>query len=171
MMAERDGRAMPGQDPEADVPELNDPSHAPGDVAPVPDASPRSYRDWRGGVAVAALLALLAGAWLIASPFVLDYVGADSELNPMIVGAIVAFLALLRLGAWHAEWLAVLIALSGAWLFASGFWLAESPAASWNAWLLGIAVVVLALLGIDATEEGRMEGSPAAGEPLSLGER
>jgi hypothetical protein len=170
-MAERDDRPTPGQDPEADVPELNDPSHAPGDVAPMADSSPRSHRDWRGGVAAAGMLTLVAGAWLIASPFVLDYAAGDSELNPMLVGAVVAFLALLRIGAWHAEWLAALIVLAGVWLFASGFWLAESPAASWNAWLLGIAVVVLALMGIDATEEGRMEGSPAAGEPLRLGER
>jgi hypothetical protein len=171
MVAEKVDKPTPGQDPEADVPELNDPSHAPGDVAPLVDPSPRFHRNWRGGVAVAGLLAMIAGAWLIASPFVLDYVAGDSELNPMIVGAVVAFLALLRMGAWHAEWLAVLIALGGAWLFASGFWLAESPAASWNAWLLGMAVVMLALLGIDATEEGRMEDSPAAGKPLSLGER
>jgi hypothetical protein len=170
-MAEADRSPPPGQDPEADVPELNDPSHAPGDVAPMADPSPRFQRDWRAGVTVAALLALVAGAWLIASPFILDYAAGDSELNPMIVGVIVAFLALLRMGAWHAEWLAVLIALAGAWLVASGFWLAESPAASWNAWLLGVAVVLLALLGVDATEEGRMEGSPAAGEPLRLGER
>ena len=170
-MAARDDKPKTGQDPEADVPELNDPSHAPGDVVPAADSSPRFQRDWRGSVAVAGILALLAGAWLIASPFVLEYAAGDSELNPMIVGAVVAFLALLRMGAWHAEWLAVLIALAGGWLFASGFLLAESPTASWNAWLLGIAVVVLALLGIDATEEGRMEGSPAAGQSLHLGKR
>jgi peptidoglycan/LPS O-acetylase OafA/YrhL len=167
-MAETDTEPTPGQDPEADVPALNDPALAPGDVAPPIDPSPRFYRDWRGGVAAAGLLTLLAGAWLIASPFALDYVAGDSRLNPMIAGALVAFLALVRTGVWRAEWLSLLNVLIGAWLFASGFWLAQSPAATWNAWLLGLAVVVLALLSIDATEEGRMEGAPAAGEPLSL---
>jgi hypothetical protein len=168
MMAEADTRSTPGQDPEADVSELNPSELAPGDVAPAVDPSPRFYRDWRGGVAAAGMLTLLVGAWLIVSPFVLNYTAGDSRLNPMIVGAVVAFLSLARLGAWRAEWLSAINVALGAWLFASGFWLAESPAATWNAWLFGVAVVVLALLSIDATEEGRMEGSPAAGKPLSL---
>lgn len=129
------------------------------------DPSPQFYRDWRTGVTVAGLLTLVAGAWLIASPFVLDFVAGDSRLNPIIAGAIIAFVALLRIGAWRAEWLSMVNVAVGVWLFGSGFWLATSPSASWNSWLLGLAVVVLALLSIDATEEGRMEGSPAAGEP------
>lgn len=107
---------------------------------------------------------MVAGGWLIASPWVLDYVAGDSRLNPIIAGAIVAFVALIRTGAWRAEWLSMINVAVGIWLFASGFWLATSPSATWNSWLLGVAVAVLALLGIDATEEGRMEGSPAAGE-------
>jgi len=71
--------------------------------------------------------------------------------------------ALLRMVTWRAEWLGLINVLVGVFLFAGGFWFAESPAASWNAWFLGVAVTVLALLGIDATEEGRMEGSAAAG--------
>lgn len=167
-MAGDESRPTPGQDPEADVPTLNPTALAPGDVAPPVDPSPRFYRDWRTGVTVAGLLSLMAGAWLIASPFVLDYVAGDSHLNPIIAGAIVAFIALIRVGAWGAEWLSMINVAVGVWLFGSGFWLATSPSATWNAWLLGLAVIVLALLSIDATEEGRMEGSPAAGETLSL---
>jgi hypothetical protein len=163
-----ESKQTPGQDPEAAVPALNPPALAPGDVAPHVDPSPRFYRDWRGGVAVAGFLNLLAGAWLIASPFVLDYVGGDSRLNPIICGAIIAFVALVRMGVWRAEWLSVINIAVGAWLFGSGFWLATSPSATWNSWLLGVAVIVLSLLSIDATEEGRMEDSPAAGESLSL---
>ena len=167
-MAEKDTKPTPGQDPEADTPELNPPTLAPGDVAPAVDPSPRFYRDWRGGVEVASILSLAAGAWLIASPFVLDYVAGDSRLNPIIAGAVIASLAQIRLGAWRAEWLSLINVAVGVWLSGSGFWLADSPSATWNSWLLGVAVVVLALLSIDATEEGRMEGSPAAGKPLSL---
>jgi len=167
-MATDESRQTPGQDPEAEVPALNPPALAPGDVAPHVDPSPRLYGDWRTGVTVAGFLNLLAGAWLIVSPFVLDYVAADSRLNPIICGAIVAFVALLRMGAWRAEWLSVITVVVGIWMFGSGFWLATSPSASWNSWLLGVAVVVLSLLSIDATEEGRMEDSPAAGKSLSL---
>jgi hypothetical protein len=167
-MAEQDTKPTPGQDPEADVPALSPTSLAPGDVAPRVDPSPRFYRDWRSGVTAAALLNLVAGAWLVASPFVLDYAAGDSRVNPIICGLVVALVALIRLGAWRAEWLSLVNVAVGVWLFGSGFWLAVSPAASWSSWLLGLAVVVLALLGIDATEEGRMEGSPAAGQAPSL---
>jgi SPW repeat len=167
-MASENDKPTPGQDPEADVPALNAPALAPGDVAPPADANPRFYRDWRTGVTVAAFLNLLAGVWLVASPFVLDYVAGDSRINPIICGAIVAFIALVRMGAWRAEWLSLINVAVGIWLFGSGFWLATSPSATWNSWLLGVAVIVLALLSIDATEEGRMEGSPAAGQSLSL---
>ena len=130
--------------------------------------SPRFYRDWRAGVTLAGLLNLLAGAWLIASPWVLDYGAGDSALNPIIAGAIVAFIALLRVGVWRAEWLSMINVAVGVWLFGSGFWLASSPSATWSSWLLGLAVIVLALLSIDATEEGRMEKSPAAGESMHI---
>jgi len=168
VMAEADAKPTPGQNPDADVPEVSAPELAPGDVAPVVDPSPRFYRDWRGGVTASGVLSVLAGAWLIVSPFVLGYSAADSRLNPMIVGVLVAFLGSMRMGAWRAEWLSWIGVALGAWLFASGFWLAESPAAAWNAWVFGLAVVLLALLSIDATEEGRMEGAEAAGEPGGL---
>ncbi len=166
MTAESDTKLTPGQDPEADVPELHAEALAPGDVAQRVDPSPRFHRDWRGNVAAAALLNLLAGAWLIASPFVLGY-GVEARVNAIVCGGLVAVLALLRTGAWRAEWLSLLNVGLGIWLFGSGFWLAESPAATWNSWLLGIAIVVLALLGIDATEEGRMQGSGASRGRLS----
>jgi hypothetical protein len=83
---------------------------------------------------------------------------AEKETKPTPV------LALVRMVTWRAEWLSMINVLIGVGLFACGSWFAESPSASWNAWLLGVAVIVLALVSIDATEEGRMEGSPAAGE-------
>ena len=73
-MAREDTQPTTGQDPDADVPELNPTALAPGDVAPLVDPSPRFYRDWRTGVTVAGILSLSAGAWLIASPWALDYV-------------------------------------------------------------------------------------------------
>jgi SPW repeat len=162
---ETETEPTPGQDPEADVPELTGPELAPGDVAPVVDPSPRFYRDARGGATAAGLLNLLVGLWLIASPFVLGYVAGDSRLDPMIVGVLVAFLALMRIGAWRVSWLSWLNVAAGAWLFASGFWLAESSAASWNAWIFGLAVIVLALVSIDASEEARMRRAGGRGPP------
>ena len=162
---ETESETTPGQDPKADVPALNAPDLAPGDARPEAQSTARGYRDWRGSLTAASLLNLAVAAWLLASPFILDYSSGDSRLNPVIVGALVGALALLRLGTWRAEWPSAINIALGAWLFASGFWLAESPAASWNAWLFGIVVIVLALFSIDATEEGRTRGAPGAGEP------
>src|SRR3954452_12732081 len=117
MAREEDTKPTPGQDPEADVPELNPATLAPGDVAPLVDPSPRFYRDWRTGVTMAGLLGLLAGAWLIASPWALDYVAGDSRINPIVAGAIVAFVALVRVGFWRAEWLSMINVAVGVWLF------------------------------------------------------
>ena len=167
-MTATDTGPTPGQDPEANVPELTAPELAPGDVAPVVDPSPRFYRDARGGATAAGLLNLFVGLWLIASPFVLGYVAGDSRLNPMIVGALVAFLALTRIGAWRVSWLSWVNVAAGAWLFASGFWLAESSVASWNAWIFGLAVIVLALVSIDASEEGRMRRTVGGRQPARL---
>ena len=167
-MARQDRRRTAGQDPAADVPQLNPTSLAPADVAPQVDASPRRYRDWRGAATAAALLNVAVAAWLIASPFVLPYVPGDSRLNPIVVGAVVGFVALVRSGAHRAEWLSAINFVAGAWLAISGFWLAASPGASWNSWLTGLAVIMLALLGIDASEEGRRARAPAAREEPSL---
>jgi hypothetical protein len=39
----------------------------------------------------------------------------------------------------------------GVWLFISGFWLADSAAASWNVWILGVIVFILAMSGLSAS--------------------
>jgi SPW repeat len=98
-----------------------------------------------GDAAAAATLNVLAGIWLIISPFVLGYTGADATWNPIVFGAIICALALARLagGARAAEISVVNMAI-GVWLFISAFWLATSSQASWNVGILGVVVFVLA---------------------------
>jgi hypothetical protein len=43
-------------------------------------------------------LNVIAGIWLIISPFVLGYGSGDAYWNPIVFGAIVAVVALARLG-------------------------------------------------------------------------
>jgi hypothetical protein len=98
----------------------------------------------RDDAVAAAGLNVIAGIWLIISPFVLGYTAADATWNPIVFGAIVAFLALARIvaGAEAAglSWLNMAI---GVWLFISAFWLADSSQASWNVGVLGVVVFVL----------------------------
>jgi len=115
------------------------PDEAPlGGTAPAPIGHP-------GDVMAAAGLNVLAGVWLIISPFVLGYTGADATWNPIVFGAIVGVLALARLtGAYEAAWLSWLNMAIGVWLFISAFWLASSSQASWNVGVMGVVVFVLA---------------------------
>jgi hypothetical protein len=99
---------------------------------------------------------VIAGIWLIISPFVLGYGGGDAYWNPIVFGAIVAVVALARLGgAYRATWLAWLNMAIGVWLFISGFWLASTPRASWNEWILGVIVFVLGAWSAAAGEDAR----------------
>ena len=43
----------------------------------------------------------------------------------------------------------------GVWLFISGFWLASTPRASWNEWILGVIVFVLGAWSAAAGEDAR----------------
>jgi len=98
-----------------------------------------------GEAAAAAALNVLAGIWLIISPFVLGYTGADATWNPIVFGAIVCVLAFARLaGGARATGISLVNMAIGVWLFVSAFWLASSSQASWNVGILGVVVFLLA---------------------------
>jgi hypothetical protein len=112
---------------------------------------PFSARDWRTAVAGADLLTVLSGIWLIISPFVLGYSGADAVWNPIVFGAIAGSLALLRLAggelAASLAGLPLVNAAIGVWLFISAFWLADSAQASWNVGVMGVVLFILGVWG------------------------
>src|SRR4051794_13253041 len=60
---------------------------------------PVATRDphWRDEVIGAAGLNVIAGIWLILSPWILGYTGPDATWNPIVCGAIILVLALARL--------------------------------------------------------------------------
>jgi len=115
----------------------------------------------REEIAGASGLNVLAGIWLIISPFVLNYMGADAMWNPIVFGAIVAVLALARAGgAYRAEWLSWINMAIGIWLFISAFWLAHSSQASWNVGIMGVVVFILGAWSAAATNAGRAGAMP-----------
>ena len=118
-----------------------------------PPAAPKR-RDWRAEVAGASGLNLLAGIWLIISPWVLNYHSRDAYWNPIVFGAIVAAFALVRMaGAFRESSLSYLNALIGVWLFISAWWLTDSAQAFWNVLIAGVVVFVLGLLSASASDE------------------
>jgi SPW repeat-containing protein len=108
---------------------------------PPPEPPP----DWREEAMSASALNALAGAWLILSPWILGYTTADAWWNPIVFGAIVAVLALVRaVGGVRIAWAAGVNMLIGAWLFVSAWWLAVSSQAAWNVGIVGVVIVLLA---------------------------
>ena len=96
------------------------------------------WQDW---------LLLIAGIWLFVAPWALTTTSdTNSSGNAWTIGILVAVTALWALARPQDEapgWLQVLF---GAWLFAAPWALSFSglTEASWNAWLLGTGIVVLA---------------------------
>jgi hypothetical protein len=132
------------------------PRPMPDEALLAPAEAPATSTSPRDEAMSASGLNVIAGIWLIISPFVLGYGGGDAYWNPIVFGAIVAVVALARLGgAYRATWLAWLNMAIGVWLFISGFWLASTPRASWNEWILGVIVFVLGAWSAAAGEDAR----------------
>ncbi len=93
-------------------------------------------------------LNVVLGAWLFISPWVLDFVPADdASRNAWIVGAAIAVIAAIvaAMGVSYLAWANVVL---GAWLFVSPWALSYTnlDGASWNAWIVGVLVVIVALI-------------------------
>ena len=135
-----------------------------GPRRPASELGSRQRWSWRGDVAVASGLNVLAGIWLIVAPFVLGYGSGDPYWNDIVFGAIVAVLGLIRVsGAHRASGLSWVNALIGVWLFVSAFWLDSTGRAGGNDIILGIIVVLLAVASASASEDAAIvqERDPA----------
>ena len=118
------------------------------------EPAPRTPGAWRAEIMSWSGLNVLAGIWLIISPFVLSYSGKDATWNPIVFGAIVGLLALGRFGgAFRATALSWLNMAIGVWLFISAWWLADTARAAWNVGVMGVVVFVLAALSAAATKD------------------
>ena len=114
--------------------------------------------DWRSSIVGTIGLTLLIGVWLIASTAVLSY---DKPTLPVIWGAVIVVLSLIRLlGPTSSRTLALTLALAGAFTTLSAF-LADDPAGpTANIALMGLAVVVLAMVGLAADSESAIASRP-----------
>jgi hypothetical protein len=104
---------------------------------------------------MASSLNIVAGAWLVISPFVLNFsMVMPAVWNAIIVGVIVAVLAAFRASSPHRavslSWLQVLL---GLWLIVSPtvFDFSMSPRAVGNMCVLGVIVAALGLWSALAT--------------------
>jgi hypothetical protein len=119
-----------------------------------------------GQVATASGLDILAGIWLIISPFFLAYANAPrATSNDVILGIIIASLAAVRFfGAYEQAWLSWINVLLGIWVLISPWALGYQtvPAPLWNNVILGIIVIILAAWSALATDTS-MESTTTTG--------
>ncbi len=115
--------------------------------------------DYRAGIKTASGLNILAGIWLIISPFVLGffhYHQVAPLLNTLIAGVIVLVFAAFRVAYPERHpWLSWVNLLLGIWLIISPFFLPEyttfTTRAVPNDVILGIIVGLLAIWSLAAT--------------------
>lgn len=102
---------------------------------------------------MASFCNLLAGVWIALAPWGLEYPNDEAIRNSVVVGALIAAIAAVRVaGAYRAAWLSWINACAGAWLAVSGFILDASGIALWNSLVFGVTVSGLACWSALASE-------------------
>ena len=118
----------------------------------------KRWQDWAN---------VVLGAWLTIAPFLLGTSSdRNSTWNAVAVGVLVAVIALWALAMPLVRLAEYANALLGAWLIISPFVLgfAGLTTAAWNAWIIGICILGLALWALPSTRRARVEtGAQAAG--------
>lgn len=103
-------------------------------------------------------LNVLAGGWLIISPFLLNYSIDGNVWQQVIFGVAVAAFGLVRLAAPSQAWASWVNAAIGIWMVIAPWAIAgTSLAAKWNQVIAGLVIAGLALASAASTEAERSE--------------
>jgi hypothetical protein len=115
----------------------------------------------RRQITTAGILNIIAGIWILISPWVYGYaVDTGGMWNSVIVGIVIAVLALIRAsGAYTQAWLSWINAILGLWLIISPwvYGYDNNTGGSWNSIILGIIVCILAVWSAQASRSSRQE--------------
>jgi hypothetical protein len=118
-----------------------------------------SIATWCGSVAAGL------GAWLLASPFILDH-GRAARWNDIFVAAfLLTFGAMLGLLGVRSAELSGLLAVLGAWLIVSPVVLPYGSFAAWSDRSVGVAVLLLAIAASPVAWRPRRRRSPGTRRP------
>jgi SPW repeat len=125
-------------------------------------------RDYAAQARTASGVNILLGIWLIVSPWMVHYsaMGLPAKLNGVIVGAVIAALAVIRLGSWREtarlSWVNLVLAL---WSIASPwvYGYSANVDAVWSNVIVGVLIAALAILSAGATiaEQKHPPGAPS----------
>lgn len=98
-----------------------------------------------GTIQTTSIINLILGAWLIVSPFWLNYTSSAARWNQVILGIIVMVLAFLRAILPRLQGLSFLIGLAMIWAIIAPFILSYSRGvAYWNEIIVAIIIGILA---------------------------
>lgn len=98
-----------------------------------------------------SVLNLLAGLWLLISPFALGYSVTAAITNGVVTGIIVAILAIVGLALPSQSWSRWINLLAGIWLIIAAFVFSYvSAGVVWNNAILGILVIAFAGWSLNA---------------------
>lgn len=107
----------------------------------------------RTSIEAALIVTLLIGGWLIASPLALDY---DKPAVAVIWGVVVVVLAILRLvGGATSKTLGAVTAIAGVLIVITAFVIDDPPGPTANMALMGLAVIILSVVGSAAPARSR----------------
>ncbi len=91
-----------------------------------------------------SVVAVLAGIWLVISPFILGYNSAGNATQQIVFGAIVIILGFVRMALPNVVWPSWVNFIIGLWVIVAPFTMAATTAARWNEVITGIIVAVVA---------------------------
>jgi hypothetical protein len=110
-------------------------------------------------------ISALGGLWLIVAPVVLNYGDTDPHWNDVAFGALTAFLAIGRAtDALRSAWVNWLIALIGAWIMGSAFWLDVTAPATMNDLVVGAVLLTAGIAGATGTMTAQRAARDASPE-------
>jgi ascorbate-specific PTS system EIIC-type component UlaA len=114
----------------------------------------RLARDYAAQARTASGINILLGLWLTASPWVFDYSGRSAVLGSVIVGALIALLAAIRLASLHNSMgLSGINLMLALWTIAAP-WVceyADNVGGTRNNVIAGVVIAVLAVWSASAT--------------------
>ena len=97
---------------------------------------------------------MILGAWLIVSPYLLNYTSSAARWTQITFGAFVLILAAIRFIAPRFEWASWFVGLCGLWLIVAPFLLQyQMSVAYWNEVISGIVIATLAFWNLDTYTE------------------
>ncbi|MGH7237171.1 MAG: SPW repeat protein [Candidatus Saccharimonadales bacterium] len=98
---------------------------------------------------------VILGAWLVVSPYILNY-GSGATVDQTIFGVIILLLAAVHYSTPRLNWPSWLNGVSGIWMVIAPFILGYATTVSyWNEVIIGAIVAILAFSNVAVTDQIR----------------